>query len=446
MRIAASLRTTLPLAALCLVAPQISAAQVEVTGCMVDENGAPVRDADITVRLGGSVNASAVTKVVGAPTLQQFPGAEGGHFVARIPFFDTAESPPAGPRATSKLEAPAPQAITAPPAPLPHAAESVERPAASIYGNTGLWKVFSADTLAAHQAVVSTWYDRINRNPGDLVISTFGFGGAFGITSRIELGVSLEANRDVAAGAPQELSFGQQALGYFGAKTPGSKPFPSELMPGSSTVPQLRYPAGPNGALTGAAGYFDLYPFAGLVSSGSAAGDFLFGLKVAIFSEAKGHKFGLAIRPYFDLPIHKAITFLETHPIGTADLQGGADGIVSTRIGDAAELFLNAGYRYVSQPAHISVFRLREDVPLGFGIAIPRSAPIQFIAESTADVFVGAHTPNTTFGPEDPVDLALGFRANFGRRFTASAGYRRPLNQFGGDKNGFVVTLGFAGW
>ena len=51
-----------------------------------------------------------------------------------------------------------------------------------------------------------------------------------------------------------------------------------------------------------------------------------------------------------------------------------------------AELFLNAGYRYVSQPTHVSVFHLAKDVPLGFGITIPRSARIQLIAESTADV------------------------------------------------------------
>jgi len=59
-------------------------------------------------------------------------------------------------------------------------------------------------------------------------------------------------------------------------------------------------------------------------------------------------------------------------------------------------------------------------------------------------LFLGAHTPNTTFGPEDPVDLTIGFRGDFAHRFIFSAGYRRPLNQFGGDKNGFVVNLGVA--
>ena len=384
------------------------------------------------------LNATDVGNVVGASNFQKFFGAEGRHFVARVRFLGEPENLPGGSRPRTTPKTPSSPA----PVPEPPPVESKSYPAASIYGNTGLWKVFTADTLAAHRIVVSTWYDRINRDPGELVVGTFGLGGAIGITNRIELGLSFEAHSTVTTGRPDELSFGQQALGFFGDKTPGSHPLPLELMPGSSTVPQLRYPASPNGALTGAAGYNDLYPFAGLVPSGSAAGDILFGLKIAILSESKGAPIGLAVRPYFDLPIHKAVTFLETHPVGTADLQGGADGIVSRSVGELAELFLNAGYRYVSQPAHVSIFHLSADVPLRLGVTIPRSARIQLVAESTADVFVGAHTPNTTFGPEDPVDLTIGFRGSFARRFCVSGGYRRPLNQFGGDKNGLVMSLG----
>jgi hypothetical protein len=211
--------------------------------------------------------------------------------------------------------------------------------------------VFTADTLPAHQIAVSTWYDRINRNPGELVISTFGFGGAIAITKRFELGISFEAHRDVQTGRQDQLSFGQQALGFFGDRTPGSPPLPSELVTGSSKVPQLRNPATPHGELTGAAGYYNLFPFAGLVTSGSAAGDLSFGLKIGLLSQSQGAPVSVAVRPYFDLPIHKSIAFLITHPVGTADLQGGFDGIVSRNIGDAAEVFFNAGYRYISQPA-----------------------------------------------------------------------------------------------
>lgn len=326
----------------------------------------------------------------------------------------------------------------------PSSAEPASSPeVASTYGNTGLWRVLTADTLPQGYTSLSIWYDRTDRNPGSLQISTLGFGGAVGVWNRIEFGVSFQAHRDVVVQRPDQLSFGQQALGFFGNKTPGSPPAAFELMPGSSLVPQLRSPPSPNGVLTGAAGYYDLVPFAGLVRSGSAAGLLSFGLKFNLLSEARGDSFGLAVHPYFDLPIHKAIHFLLTHPVGTADLQFGFDGIVSKRIGNVAELYWNAGYRQIDQPAHISIYRLAEEVPVEFGVVAPLTSRFQFVMESTAEIFVGAHSPNTTFGPEDPVDITLGLRGRLARGLSFSAGYRRPVNQFGGDKNGFVMSLGY---
>jgi hypothetical protein len=318
---------------------------------------------------------------------------------------------------------------------------------AGVYGNTGFWKVFTTQTLPAGQASFSTWYDRINRNPGYLTVSTVGLGGSLGITDRLELGASLEANRHVLVGRAEELSFGQQALGFFGEKTPGSTPLPAELVQGSSRVPQLRFPPTAAGTLSGAAGYYNLLPFAGLVGSGGAVGLLSIGGKYRILSESDGARsapLGLAIHAYFGVPVHKSIDFLLMHPVGTADLQFGFDGIVSKALGEMAELYWNVGYRHINQPAHVSVFRLAEVLPLGFGLMIPRTARVQFIGESTAEVFVGDHTPNTAFGAEDPVDLTLGLRAQFARSFTFSAGYRRPLNQSGGDKNGFVVKLSYS--
>ena len=315
---------------------------------------------------------------------------------------------------------------------------------AGIFGDTGLWEVFTTQTLPAGRASFSTWYDRINRNPGYLTISTVGFGGSLGITDRLEVGANLEANRHVLVGRAEDLSFGQQALGFFGEKTPGSPPLPAELVSGSSRVPQLRFPPTAAGTLSGAAGYYDLLPFAGLVGSGGAVGLLSIGGKYRMLSESDGAPVGLAVHAHFGIPIHKSIDFLLTHPVGTADLQFGFDGIVSKRLGGIAELYWNVGYRHINQPAHVSVFRLGEELPLGFGFTIPRAARLQLVGESTAEVFVGSHTPNTTFGAEDPVDMTLGLRAQFARSFTFSAGYRRPFNQFGGDKNGFVLSLAYS--
>ncbi len=314
-------------------------------------------------------------------------------------------------------------------------------PVAGVYGNTGLWKVFAAQTLRGGQASFSIWCDRINRNPGRLTVSAVGFSGSYGLTDRLEIGADMEANRHVLVGRAEELSFGQQALGFFGNKTRGSPPLPSELVSGSSRVPQLRFPPTADGSLSGVAGYYNLLPFAGLVGSGGAVGLLSIGGKYRILSENRGALPALAVHAYVGVPIHKSIDFLMTHPVGTADLQFGFDGIVSKALGNTAELHWNAGYRHINQPAHVSVFRLAEMLPLGFGFIIPRTGRLQFMGESTAEVFVGSHTPKAKFGAEDPVDLTLGLRAQFARFLAFSAGYRRPLNQFGGDKNGFVVSL-----
>jgi hypothetical protein len=264
-----------------------------------------------------------------------------------------------------------------------------------------------------------------------------------GITDQLEAAVNFEANRHVRVGRFEQLSFGQQALGFFGVKAPGSPPSPSELMTDSSRVPQLRSPPSPAGALTGAAGYYNLLPFAGFMRAGGATGLVSLGAKYRILSENNGDPFGLAVHSYLGVPVHKGIDFLLMHPVGTADLQFGFDGIVSKNIGEKAELHWNAGYRHINQPAHVSVFRLAEEMPLGFGLTIPPTGRVAFMLESTAEVFVGRQTPNTSFGPEDPVDITAGLRVHFARCFSLSAGYRRPLNQFGGDKNGFVAGLSY---
>jgi hypothetical protein len=72
---------------------------------------------------------------------------------------------------------------------------------------------------------------------------------------------------------------------------------------------------------------------------------------------------------------------------------------------------------------------------------IPRTSKLQFIIEATGDFFLGQGTPNTSFGSPDPIDLTAGFRAYVKNWFALNAGYRRPINEYGGDKNGFYFSI-----
>jgi len=301
--------------------------------------------------------------------------------------------------------------------------------------------VLTAETLPSRQVSFFGGYDRINRNPGDLRIGTTSLGLAVGVIDRLEFGAAFEADRHVVVGRPDQLSFGQQALGFFGDGSPGSPPLASELMAGSSRLPQLRSPATRNGRLTGAAGYYNLLPLAGFARESHGVGQVSLGLKFKILSEGSGSPVGLAARSHFEVPIRKAIGYQLAHPTGTADIQFGFDALLSRRIAGTAEIYVNAGYRHIAQPVHVSIVHLAHEAPLGLGWTVPITGRVGFVGEATAEVFIGAHTPNTSFGAADAVDMTAGFRAGISPNTTLTAGYRRLLNQSGGARNGFVATL-----
>jgi len=316
------------------------------------------------------------------------------------------------------------------------------QPTASLSGNTGLWKVHSPINLAPGQAAFSVWADRINRNPGLLTITTYGFGGSAGLTSWLELGVNFEVNRRILVRRASELSLGQQQLGFFGTKLPGAAPNLAELMPGSTLMPQLRNPALPTGALSGAAGYYNAFPFANRIQ-GNGIGTVGVGLKISIFSEADGHPFDLGVRTYANIPTHRSASFLRERPSQPGAWIIGSDFLVGKNVGDMADLYFNAGYRGYDSPDSGRGVTLSDVVPLSFAFAIPRNTRFQIIQEYTAELLVGSRTANTSQAAEDVVDLTVGLRAFLNRYLNFSAGYRTPMNQGGGDKHGFVFQLGY---
>lgn len=322
--------------------------------------------------------------------------------------------------------------------------EAPPHPAIStILGNTGLWKVYSAPNLPKYKASFNVFYDRINRNPGFLTISTVGVSGAYGITDWLELGMNFEINKHILARRQDQLSFGQQALGLFGTQTPYATPFPSELMPGT-IIPRLRLPATRTGTLTSRAGYYNDLPWIGSSLGSNGVGTVNIGLKVNALSEEKGSRFGLSFTGYAVVPTHRNVNFLLSRPVQTGDWVVGTDIVLSKYVGELAELDLNAGYRSFAGPGEGLQMELSDAVPLGFGLIIPRRTRLQLMGELTAEIYTGSHTPVTSFDARDPLDATLGFRAWLTKGLALSGGYRRPLNQFGGDKNGFVADLSYS--
>lgn len=316
------------------------------------------------------------------------------------------------------------------------------KPTASLTGNTGLWNVQSPLTLPPGQVAFSAWADRINRNPGQLTITTYGFGGSVGLTNWLEMGMNFEVNRRVLVRKASELSLGQQQLGFFGTGAPGAAPTAAELMSDSVLLPQLRDPATPTGALSGTAGYYNGLPFANRIQ-GNGIGTVGVGFKVSILSEADGHPVNLGFRTYAHVPTHRSTAFLLQRPSQTGSWIFGTDFLLGGNIADKADVDFNIGFRGYDSPDDGQAVELSDSVPLGFGVTIPRDTRFQFASELTSEILVGDHTRNTSPDSLNPVDLTVGLRAFVNRYLSLSGGYRRPLNQFGGDKNGFVFLLGF---
>ncbi len=314
---------------------------------------------------------------------------------------------------------------------------------ASLSGNTGLWKVHTPITLPPGQFSFSVWLDRINRNPGQLTITTLGFGGSAGLTRWLELGVNFEVNRRVLVRRSDQLSLGQQQLGLFGAQFPGAPPSATQLMPGSTLLPQLRSPATPTGALTGAAGYYNALPFAGMGLQGNGIGTASVGLKFNVLSQEQGSPLDVGVRTYLQVPTHRSISYLQFRPTQTGALVFGSDLLAGKTIAEKADVYVNAGFRWMQSPDDGKPVELSHVVPLGFGLTLPHNARFQFMSELNSEILVGDQTHNTPVDAENVTDLTAGFRAFLNRYLNFSAGYRHPLNQSGGDKNGFVFQLGY---
>src|SRR5258706_7920232 len=176
-------------------------------------------------------------------------------------------------------------------------------PTASEYGVTGLWKVISADTPPARSFGITTFIDRINRNPGQLTITTIGEGLFFSPHDRVELGVQVNLNRRVLSRRQDQLSWGQATLftrGFSGGCAACPILLAPVPMPGA-LIPQLRNPQ--NNALTGRAGFYPLLPYVNQRSQ-NGFGEVVVSGKVNFLSETRGDQVSVAVRPWIAIPTH----------------------------------------------------------------------------------------------------------------------------------------------
>jgi outer membrane protein OmpA-like peptidoglycan-associated protein len=217
----------------------------------------------------------------------------------------------------------------------------------SYLGDTGLFHLPSAYTLPKGKWAFSLFRDNLDRDPKDLDISIHGLNLAFGATSRLELFGNFGLQNRIDADALFQ------------------------------------------------AGYQNDFPF---VSRGfeTGVGDANLGLKYKFLDDYHGDAVGLALRGYVKLPIAD-----EAKGLGTGKVSGGANLILSKRLGFGADIHGMVGYQINSDPDDREIGNA---FLWGAGLNLPSCKIVQLQAEVVGTAYTGDDASPQT----NPVDLVVG--------------------------------------
>lgn len=226
------------------------------------------------------------------------------------------------------------------------------RPATPSYdGDTGLFHLSSAYTLAKGKAAFGLFRDNYDRDPKDTDISVHGFSVGYGVSDRFEIFGQVGLQNRVNTDAPLQAGF-------------------------------------PND-----------YPFAGTNASSrtwqTGFGDIKIGAKYKFLDDYLGDGVGLALKGYVKLP-----TADEAKGLGTGKASFGADLILSKTLNYGADVHAAIGYRINSDPDNRDIgnaFRW------GVGLNVPSCRYFQLQAE-----VVGTNYSSADFDQTNPVDLVVG--------------------------------------
>jgi len=311
-------------------------------------------------------------------------------------------------------------------------------PMPATTGALGLFTVETGDTLPKRGLSFSGGVNKYSREPGGLTVLNIGFSVGVGLSDRFSAYVQFDPERHIHVDDPGQLSL----------RTPGTGAFPSF----DQTIYRSVFP------LPGARpAYPEEFPFAS--ANGGGVGDVRLGLKFGLLSELRGDPVSFAIKNELHIPTHRGLSDL----LSSEGQSGQYDDLVAlsvskTVLNHSLQTAFNVGYLFTPDASFTAtnVFtnlpttlhvRRADEVQVGVGLLMFPDRRIQLLSEYSGVVFLGAHTPDTTFGARDPVDGVWGVRLYLARWLAFDAGYRYMLNlNQHPDRNGFVFKLGSVNW
>lgn len=299
-------------------------------------------------------------------------------------------------------------------------------PMAAFTGGLGLFTIDTGDTLPAHGLTFEAGANKFSRDPGSITVLQTGWSLGYGITNRVTAFMQFDVHNHVHVDNPAELSLDAGTGPQYG------NTIYNTIVPG------------------GAPAYVEDYPFA--YTNDGGIGNIDVGAEYGLLSERRGDKASLAIRGDVFVPTVTSISDLLVNQSqsGAADFQFGAN-LSKTILDDELVLTSDFGYRITRNPPvefnNSPALTRADEINVGAGfLAFPQHR-IQLMSEYTGVVFVGSHTPDTSFGARDPVDTVWGIRAYLTQYIAVDVGYRYMLNLHDVlDRNGFVIKVGSSYW
>ena len=299
-------------------------------------------------------------------------------------------------------------------------------PLPAFSGGLGLFTIDTGETLPQHGFAFEIGANKFSRDPGSITVLQLGWSFSYGITDRLSAFVQFDAHNHVHVDNPAELSLDSGTGPQYG------NTIYNAIVPG------------------GVPAYVEDYPFA--FTNQGGIGEVDVGAKYALLSERHGDKVSLAIRGDIFIPTVKSINGLlgNGSQTGATDFQLG--GNLSKRIlNDYLVLTSDAGFRWMRNPPdefnNSPALNIANQVNVGAGFLAFPEHRLQIMSEYTGTIFVGNHTPDTSFGARDPVDTVWGIRLYLTQFAALDVGYRYMLNlRDVDDRSGFVIKLGAGYW
>jgi outer membrane protein OmpA-like peptidoglycan-associated protein len=260
-------------------------------------------------------------------------------------------------------------------------------------GDTGLYRLSSAYTLAKGKVSVNLFRDNFDRDPKDIDFSVHGLSLGFGATDKLEL-------------------FGSAGIQN-----------------------RIRTAAGSQ------AGFFNDLPFAGTDATNASwqtgFGDIRVGAKYKLLDDYRSDAVGLALKGYV-----KFGTADEAKGLGTGKTSYGADLILSKNLNHQADIHASLGYEINSDPDGLNIGNAFK---WGVGVNIPACRIFQVQAEVTGKAYGSAD-----FSQTNTADLVIGpvFWIKPGVFIRPALSYAFAFNGRGaGDgfptRSGHLLSIGF---